>query len=258
MKAVQGPGDMIRDHILTLSGNRPLTSAGMLYLAAYQNGEAIFANKFSPPSFFLPSNRRLNRAQLFTGVHRSSDSALVWDDPTRSSLRTLPMDMIAPCSEYNCDGVTDDCPFFFCKINRFLGFSERPSDAFSAGFEDAELDRQAYCEELIGMMRYYGVQNVAALTKELERPLYQANGLSTHDSLVAFMAVARREDIKVRYKNEEVAFDEIRYYAFQRSEWGWANVDDYLDISGEDRVELQIDWEVADERDGSPRIGKTH
>lgn len=226
-----------------------LRSAGMLHIRATQDGRLLKIDQLELPSFFLPSDQFLARAQMFDGVPSGKDSLIDWRSPSTISLNRIPFGDLGICSNILCDGNTDECKFFFCKINRFFGFEKAPTDAFSAQLEEQDQERDIYCEDLNRLLRYYGTEDISALIRELEVPLYSANAASNHEELMQVFQTKLAENIKARHLEKDINFRELQYYAFQRSQWGWANVDAFYEVANEDRVNMTVDLIVAKDRD---------
>lgn len=243
------PNDMLKMNMSTQSGNRFLRTGGMLYLRATQNGQVLQIDKLSLPAFFVPSDQFLARAQVFEGHRSGADSLMDWRSPSSVGLNRIPMDYIATCSDALCNTDQDDCPLFFCKINRFFGFKKAPEDAFSQKLKESKLDRDVICAELARMMHYYGAEDLPALLQSLEVPLYEANGVNSHEALMEVFRTRLAEDIKARYLEGDLRYNDLQYYAFQRSEWGWANVDEFYEVPLTERVSIQLNLAVSKDRD---------
>jgi hypothetical protein len=186
---------------------------------------------------------------MFDGVPSGKDSLIDWRSPSTISLNRIPFGDLGICSNILCDGNTDECKFFFCKINRFFGFEKAPTDAFSAQLEEKDQERDVNCEDLNRLLRYYGTEDISALIRELEVPLYSANAASNHEELMQIFQTKLAENIKARHLEKDINFRELQYYAFQRSQWGWANVDAFYEVANEDRVNMTVDLIVAKDRD---------
>lgn len=243
------PNDMLKMNMSTQSGNRFLRTGGMLYLRATQNGQVLQIDKLSLPAFFVPSDQFLARAQVFEGAREGADSLMQWRSPSTAGLNRIPMDYLATCSDVLCRTEQDDCPLFFCKISRFFGFQKEPEDAFSQKLQESKLDRDVICGELARMMHYYGAEDLPALVQALEVPLYEANNVNNHEALLEVFRTRLAEDIKARYLEGDLRYNDLQYYAFQRSEWGWANVDEFYEVPLEDRVTVAVNLAVAKDRD---------
>jgi len=88
LKEILSTSDMILENLTTLSSNKQLETAGMIYVEAKQNGKIIDIDKSNPVLLMLPTDDIKDNMQLFSGEH-DDDGNLNWETNGRSYSTTI-------------------------------------------------------------------------------------------------------------------------------------------------------------------------
>ncbi len=242
VKEVYDKSDMILESLTTTSNGALLETGGMVYINAFGKNEK--PAEIAPDksiTVFKPTDNIIQNTLLFTGERDPHNDVMDWT-PTNSTMTDASAIGLAYCSsEALYKNVTgprdkgkrkiDNCPFFFCKINRFFGSlakSKEERDKTSnrkarknvrtRGYEDIGYEYD--CTKRDSILDFYGFDDYQDLIAELKRE--------------------KLRGIETNYNNSAIRFEDLQYYTFNVNGFGWNNIDAFLKMPARALTEVNV------------------
>ncbi|MEY2924306.1 MAG: hypothetical protein RLZZ337_854 [Bacteroidota bacterium] len=107
-----------------------------------------------------------------------------------------------------------------------------------SGFQLADIPNP--CKRLYELFEQYGVDNYKDLFYQLNKEQMDKFGVDNMQDLQDSLATATRRGIEENYKSKNLAFDDIKYYVYNTTRFGWGNVDVFADVKPKDMVTMSV------------------
>lgn len=105
------------------------------------------------------------------------------------------------------------------------------------------------CSLLADLYEEYGVDNAKALTLALNKPLLDEFGVTTMAELMDTLPKVNMEKIELAYKENNISYQDYKFYVFNSFNLGWKNVDCFADVSKDDMISMKVNEKPNDEVD---------
>lgn len=234
--------DMILENLSTTSNGQIIETQGMVYVNAEQDGEPVSVVPGKDMVIMIPTDTIIPNARIFDGERNSHDSIMNWTVNNNSLLSSFSLPQLEYCEDLLCGGAVDiKCPFFFCEIRKFfrrlIGSPKitrlEPPDYLRTSNLDS-------CQFLADLFREYGVRDLRSLIDAVNQPLYERYNVNSFKELAAVIEEEKLKAIKLSYQNKKIAFEDFRYYVYNRSRLGWSNVDVFVDLNDSQLTTLKV------------------
>lgn len=227
--------EMILENLTTQSGGRLLETGGMLHITASLNGKEVKIQLDKPITIFMPSKKNPKEFQLFDGHRNPKDSSMDWR-LTDSNLRSQRMLNLYNCwSEISWEERPGNCPFFFCKVQKFFNNLFKSNSA-SQGRGDGPLG----CNYLKELLRDLGITDFSGTMDEVLKPLYEKFQVNNIQELDLAIQKEQKLKIELQIKNQTVSFEDYQYFIFKRQQLGWINCDAFGDVPADQLTNLKV------------------
>lgn len=269
--------EMLLDNLSTTSDGAIIETQGMVYTEARDcQGNKMTLQK--DIVILQPTDSIRPGAKIFDG-NRGHDSIMNWTVSNNSVLAGFTLNELDYCGSWICSTRRGpdciSCPFFFCRIGR-IGkatgalFSKKQrgknrqfraclialdsmenSQTLRTAIKDSGTARPkdslitSSCSSLAALFDRYGVKDVEGLIKAINKPLMDSFRVSTIEQLKDTLAKIKTRNIEMNYLNKKISFDDFKYYVYNRSKLGWSNVDQFADLSGLEKVALNVNVPVS-------------
>ncbi|MEL6864134.1 MAG: OmpA family protein [Bacteroidota bacterium] len=124
---------------------------------------------------------------------------------------------------------------------------QKNDSLIKAGLIDQEILGQ--CNQLDSLFEAYGVDNPDDLVLAINRPLLNQFGLDNMEELLDTLPKVNLENLEVAYNEQQISYDDFKFYVFNSSTLGWKNIDVFKDVPPEQMVTLKVDLPPNRQRD---------
>ncbi len=228
--------DMFAENLSTTSDKQLIETRGMLYTEATDSrGRNIdLANK-KGLIVMIPTDKEKRGEKIFRGKRAPHDNSMNWTVNNNSILTNFSLRDLNICSNYLCGG--GKCRFFFCRIRYAF------NDLFnynSEGGSPLSKDMESKCATLERLYKEYGVTNLGDLINAVNQPLLDSFNVSTLAELKDTLQKLNQRKIELAYLNKSLGYDDYRYYVFNMTKLGWANVDIFRSVAPDQMAKLKV------------------
>lgn len=262
--------DMILDNLITMSNGNIIESQAMIYTEARDcRGRKLELLNGKDFVTIVPTDSIVPGALVYEGLRNPHDSNMNWNPAGNSSLGNFSLKNINLCRDlswvyYKCD----KCKFFFCRLGRILmpvaGIFNRQiryenknyracqkqlrkNMKVNRSVNTAKITRNRLteklsppCHEIDSLFKKYGVNNYDDLILAINKPLLDKYGVKTIEELEEAIRNEQIGKIELNYLNKQISYDDMKYYIYNRSKTGWANVDCIPDFARMPKVQMIV------------------
>ena len=215
--------DMLMENLTTTSDGRLLETYGMIKTEAMDCvGDPISMADDNGLVVFVPTDEHPSGLKIFAGTRDESDF-INWkiDDivPFEFSTSNFSAYLNSRASRMF------RCPFFFCKIKRFLGFSKWHPRVLTA----TEIPDNT-SKELMALQERFGIQDLNKLA--------EAMGLNDANYSAQSLVI---QDKKQKISSGSASIEDYKYYVFNAPKLDWRNCDVFMDLKPNMMATMQVD-----------------
>lgn len=273
--------DMIIDNLSTSSNDRPLETAGMVYITANDcKGREIELARNEELTIFVPTDTIRPDIQLFNGEREGHNDMMNWTVNNTPELSDLSLEDILSCGRAICGPppCEDRCKFW-CRITRFdiamKGLTDKGTHLDNVGFRKCQRklralerwekrngvpfnsssnpnrwpelseDMRNKCNYVDDMMKKYNVENVNDLILAMNKPLLDSFQVSTMLELRDTLEKVKLQGLETAYANSNISFEDYQYYVFNSNRMGWINLDEFSKMPRRKLAKVEINIKPA-------------
>ncbi len=249
--------DMILHNLSTTTADgRVLESASMTYVMAKANGEELQLKAGKSIMIASLYDQAIGGYTKFSG-NRDADSVIRWI-PNGEQVVSLKLYDYARCGDFRCGGVklldttVGPCPFFFCKITRYLRrlFNKENQTRDNASPNNGG---PSNCDSLMNALSQFQIDSMRQAVDALNAPFYEKYGVSTpwevRDTLRKLAEARMLQEATIRYRDGEARIEDLRYLFSNINTLGWDNCDRYAGYSRRKMHRLKVNLEVNNHTD---------
>ncbi|MES2617939.1 MAG: OmpA family protein [Bacteroidota bacterium] len=241
--------DMLLDNLSTTSDNKIIETRGMIYTEANElSGKSINSiNNKKNIIAMIPTNLVKRNEQIFQGKRTGHDNILNWTVNNNSVLANFSLQELNICASFLCGGGGSQCPLFFCEIRYFINDLLFRSRSQSNGQLSREMRNK--CSALDKLYKDYGVNNLTALIDAVNKPLLDRYNVKTYAELQDTIKKINTQKVELAYLNKSLSYDDYRYYVFNITNMGWANIDVFQKFMNDQLTTLKVDLKAESNTD---------
>ncbi|HLP13263.1 MAG TPA: OmpA family protein [Flavobacteriales bacterium] len=210
--------DMFMMQLNTTSDDKILETGGMIYLRAKIDSNNLVINGSNKITVMIPADTFDSRMGLFDGVTHNDT---ILDNWIRSNNPLLGGNLKAFMIDCYIESIStkkpfENCPLFFCKIKRALTPKSKRKKTTTPTTVNP---RGADCATLDSMRRIYG---------------------DNYDRIARILKNKQVEDARKRMNQGNASYDDVNYYIFNMSDFGWRNIDCFSAANGFAKVNITV------------------
>ncbi|MDH5297149.1 MAG: OmpA family protein [Nitrospirota bacterium] len=218
---------MICDNLATQAGSGLLVSDGMVeVVASDKTGNTIKMKSKDGLVAFIPTMDVDPKMDVFDGKRHGKRKTATWKQRSSSNITPFSYSNIMDCSDYwryrknRCN--------FWCRTKTMFTTSPIKRTRIRGG----SATRKTRCEVRRSLVKKYGTSNYDAILDAMNRDVYKAMGVKNQDEYLAALKAQqdslkkwRKEDVEGKLDDGSVSKDDLQYYVFSNSNFGYYNCD---------------------------------
>ena len=273
--------DMIIDNLSTTSNERPLETAGMIYVEVHDcKGREVKLSRNEEYTVFIPTDTISADMQLFSGEREGYNDMMNWNvnnTPELSNLSLEDLLFCGPlCKQTSC---ADERCKFWCRINRFdiamKGLTDKPTHQENVEFRkcqrqlkkyerwqrrrgfafnsssnpnrwpDLSIEMREKCNYVDDLLKKYEVKNVSELILAMNKPMLDSFQVSTMAELRDTLEKVKIKGLETAYAGDDISFEDYQYYVFNSNRMGWINLDEFAKMPKRKLAKVEINVKPA-------------
>lgn len=226
LKEAFNTADIIKNNLSTTSNGKILETRGMIYVDAMCGDQPVELRRGRSIVSIIPVEDPVPALVGFNGERNPHDSVINWrEDPTPPLLFSN-FDI-----GFCCGNTNEKCPFFFCKIRRWLSLNQSTAPTLSVRSE-----RRDPCENIGQLLAHFGIDLNSEEQLRLAFARYQVDDL---ESLTDKLRKIRNAELDEEVFAGRASESEFKNFVSRHTELGWRNIDYFTNFPEEDLITMR-------------------